>query len=248
MHKLIFLCLSLCVSVPSVANTRDFSTPKPTGISLEWYQHELDMDVTHIYTNIPGIPATALNNIKSRLNTSDQTSLLNLRLDHQIQPYLNVFGAVGKITNTSRVNFSGLGLGTSDLTANNEGTAYTLGATLSAQRGSWIATLKALHSTIDLDNSAGNIRVNALFPSLGVQTDHGTFSTSLIYQAIEASYYGTVDVPLLGAVPTSVDVKNNDKIQITLGWTNEVSKDLYLDANVGLNGQEQFQLQLNKRF
>lgn len=244
---LTILSLLSIVSTAS-AETETFSDLKPTGISVEWYQHKLDMKVTDIEINIPGITDELLDSIKGRLKSTDDVELINLKLDYQLRPYLNVYSAVGKITDSSRVDFSGLGIGISDLVIDNEGTAYTVGAILVGQYGRVLPSLHLAHSQIDLDGNSENIVINALVPAVGWQTDYGVLNASLVYQAVDAAYSGTVTAPVIGKVPARVNAENNNDLQIMAGWLTRLDNDLYLNANIGLNGQKQFQLQINKRF
>lgn len=230
------------------ADTANPVGQKPMGISLEWYQHELDLDVTDIETSIPGITDAMVDAVKGRLNTTDTLKMANLRLDYQWHPALNVYAAVGKLTDDTTVDFSSLGAGISDLVINNKGTAYAVGTKLQGQYGKVLPSLQYMHSRIDLDGNDADIKVNALIPSVGLQTDYGMFDASLVYQAVEASYAGTVVAPFVGEVPVTVRTENKDKLQVMAGWQTQLAKDLYLKGNIGLNGQQQFQLQLNKRF
>lgn len=241
--------LSLLPFISTVsAETETFSNLKPGGVSVEWYQHELDMKVTGIETNVPGITDELVNAVKGQLKSTDNAELINLKLDYQLRPYLNVYGAVGKITGSSRVDFSGLGVGISDLVVDNKGTAYTAGAILAGQYGRLLPSLHFAHSQINLDGNSEDITINALIPAVGWQTDYGILSTSLVYQAIDAAYSGNVAAPIVGEVPVTVKTENNDDVQMMAGWATRLTEDLYLNANVGLNGQKQFQLQVNKRF
>lgn len=221
---------------------------KPVGVSLEWYQHELDMNVTGIDLNIPGITDEIVDSVKGQLNSTDKVELLNLKLDYQVRPYLNVYGAIGKVTDNNRVGFSDLGVGISDLEVENDGTAYTTGAVIVGRYGQLLPSLHLAHSRIDLDNNDEDIKVTAAVPSLGWQTDYGIFSASLLYQKIDAAYTGTVTAPVVGEVPVTVYAENDKELQLAIGWLNHLGKDFYLNASAGLNGQQQFQIQLNKRF
>lgn len=241
------LCLLSCFSAVS-AETETFTDLKPTGISLEWYQHELDLKVTDIKTNLPGITSAMVDSVKGNLDTTDNVKLVNVRLDYQLRPYLNVYGAIGKITDNTRVDFSRLGLGVSDLVVDSKGTAYTAGAILVGKRGKWLPALQYIHSNIDLEGNASDITLDALIPSLGVQTKYGVFDASLVYQALKADYSGTVSAPFVGEVPLTVSAENKNDLQVMAGWHTQVAKDLYLHTNVGLNGHQQFQFMLNKRF
>lgn len=241
------LCFLSCLSVAS-ADTETFTDLKPTGVSVEWYQHELDLKVTDIKTSLPGITSAMVDSVKGSLDTTDNVKLVNIRLDYQLRPYLNVYGSIGKITDNTSVDFSKLGLGISDLVVDSKGTAYTAGAILVGKYGKLIPALQYIHSNIDLEGNASDITLDALIPSLGVQTNYGVFDASLVYQALEAEYSGTVSAPFVGEVPLTVNAENKDNLQVMAGWHTQLAKDLYLHTNVGLNGHQQFQLMLNKRF
>ncbi len=221
---------------------------KPNGISLEWYQHELDLDITQVNTSLPGVSAEQLNAIKGQLRTLNDVEVISLRLDRQIRPYLNIFGSIGKVTDTTRIEFSRLSPLISDMEVGNNGTAYTVGATLERHYGDLITSLQYIYSRIDLDNNSEDIVVNTVVPTLGYQTQFGTFSASLAYQAFDAVYSGTVTAPIVGDVPVEVTAENSDNFQLLAGYKTRVAKDLYINTKVGLNGQKQLYLQLNKRF
>ncbi|WMP19431.1 hypothetical protein [Thiothrix lacustris] len=221
---------------------------KPTGVSLEWYQHELDLKVTGLDVSLPGVSSGLVDSVKDQLDTQSDAEIINLRLDRQLSPNLNIFAAIGKVTDTTRVGFSSLAQGVSDLVVANKGVAYSAGATLTGEYGKLLPALHYTHSRIDFDDSAEEVVVNVLTPSVGIQTHAGVLSGSLVYQAVEATYSGTIDAPFVGNVPVSVNTKNKDTLQVLAGIDTRLANDLYLSAKAGLNGQKQFQLQLNRRF
>lgn len=244
---IVSLLLMSSLSIATAETLPLFET-KSTGISLEWHQHELDLEVLDIDTNIPGVTNALIDSVKGQLNTNNDVEVINLRLDHQFHPNLNVFGAIGKVTDRTQTSFSSLAPGLSDLIVDNDGVAYTIGATLIHKYNQFVASVMIAHSRIDQDNNPDDIKVNAAIPSLGFQTRYGIFSASLLYQAIEASYSGTVTAPLVGEVPVTIETENEDEIQIMAGYQTQLAKKLYLNANIGLNGQNQFQILINKRF
>lgn len=201
-----------------------------------------------IQANLPGVNQATLNSLRGQLETKNNLDLLNLRLDYQVRPYLNIYGSIGKITDKTEVDFSALMSGISPMEVNNGGTAYTVGARLNHQYGEWLTSLNFAHSRLDLDNNSEAVKVNSFVPSLGRKTDYGVFSGSLLYQDVEASYAGTITVPIVGAIPVTVETENKDELQIMAGWQKALAKDLFISADIGLNGKKQFHLQLNKRF
>lgn len=242
------LLIILSTIIPTaLAESIAFPDMKPTGISVEWYQHELDLNVTQIQATIPGINPADLDAIKGQLNSLNKAKVVNLRLDRQINPNFNIYGAIGKVTDTTSVGFSGLNPALSDMVLDKEGTAYTVGGTFTKNVGKVLASIQFLHSRIDFDDDA-EVTVSTAIPAIGLPTSIGVVNFSVAYQAIEADYSGTITAPVVGAIPVNVKTENADKVQALIGLNSRIAKDLYVTANVGLNGQEQVQLQINKRF
>jgi hypothetical protein len=244
----LFLLVFFVLSISFSTEARSLPEFKPNGISLEWYQHELDLGITQVNTPLLSISAQQLETIKRRLKTLNEIEVVSVRLDRQLRPYLNIFGSIGKVTDVTTVDFSRLNSLFSDLVVDNNGTAYTMGATLKRHHGHWLTSIQYIHSRIHRDNNSEEIVVNTVVPTLGYQTHLGTFSTSLAYQGFKAVYSGIVTVPIVGDVPVEVTTENSDHLQLLAGYHTQIVKDLYINMNVGLNGQKQIHLQLNKRF
>ncbi|MGB1256680.1 MAG: hypothetical protein ACPG51_12515 [Thiolinea sp.] len=242
---------AICTLFSSSVNAIEimpYPEAKPIGVSLEWYQHELDMEVLEIQANIPGINNAMLDSMAGQLTSQNNLELINLRLDYQALPWLTVYGSVGKITDQAEVNFSAVLPGVSNMNVENNGTAYSLGARTNHQFGQWLTSVNVAHSRLDLDNNSETVSVTSLVPSIGLKTDYGNISGSLVYQAVKASYSGTATVPLIGEIPVTVEAENKDAFQIMAGWQLPLANDYYINADIGLNGEKQFLLQLNKRF
>lgn len=238
-----FLSLTLISTSSTAADSL-----KSTGLTLEWYQQALDLDVLKLEIPNLGLPDSALNSVRKQLKTTDTLKILNVRLDYQLHPYMNLFGGVGKVTDVARVDFSGLGNNLSDLVIDNRGYALSLGATFSRKYGPWRPTLHFVHSRLRHEGSQEDIIIDGLVPTLGLETRYGEFSTSLVYQAVEATFAGTVTAPIIGDVPVKVLAENKNELLFMAGWNKQIAKDTYLKASIGLNNNQQFQLQLNQRF
>ncbi len=221
---------------------------KPFGVTLEWSQHELALDVLEITTDIPGVTQQQLDAIKGQLNANSQSESINLKLDYQITPNVNVYGALGKVTDTTEVDLSSVLPGVANFISDHDGNVYTVGATLTGKYGSWVPSLNATHSRIDLENDSEQTKVNTFTSSLGRITPYGLFSGSLLYQSVEADYAETANVPFLGDVPVVVSTENKDKWRLMVGWSGLLGKDLFINTNVSLSDDKQFHIQLNKRF
>ena len=197
---------------------------------------------------MPGVSEAVLDSMAAQLKTRNNLELVNLRLDYQTLPWLNVYGSVGKITDETEVDFSATLPGVSRMNVDNGGTAYTIGARTNHKFGHLLTSINMAHSRLDLDNNSETVTVTSLVPSIGLQTDYGNFSGSLVYQAVEASYSGSINAPIVGEIPVTVQTENKDEFQIMAGWQLPLANDFYINADLGLNGEKQFLLQLNKRF
>jgi len=245
----------LLVSLSSIviANTVHASPKiKPTGLSLEWYQQSLDLDVTKVDASIPGVPASTLEAAKQQLSTHNTVKVLNLKLDYQLHPYLNVFAAIGQVSNVTQVDFSKLNYGLSNFVQDNSGQTYTVGATAVGQYGAWRPALHYAYSHLKLNGQDDDVVVHAVVPSIGRQTPYGEISASFLYQDIDATYSGTINAtaPVVGevSVPVHITTKNSNELHVMAGWQRKIGNDLYLKTSIGLNQHKQFQLQLNQRF
>lgn len=244
----VFLLSFITVLASMSATANPLPDFKPNGIGLEWYQHELDLDITHINTTLPGISAQQLEAAKGQLETLNTIKMVSLRLDRQIRPYLNISGSIGKVTDTTDIKFSRLSPLFSDMSVDNKGNIYSVGVTLKRHQGQLITSLEYIHSRIHLDNNSEEIVINTVIPTLGYQTDLGIFSASLAYQGFEAVYSGVVSAPIVGDVPVSVTAENSRNFQLLAKYDTQLRKDLSVSSYIGLNGQKQFYLRLNKRF
>lgn len=243
----VFSCLFIgALSSYTYASEENMSKFKKNGVSVEWYQHELDLKITDI--DFPGMTQEQMNTLKGQLESSNEVEAINLRMDHQVNTHLNLYGSIGKITEKTKVNFSGLGMGMSDLVVDNKGTTYTIGANLTGKYHRFIPSLHYMHSRIDLNNSANIIKVHSVVPSLGMKTKYGLIKAGLIYQDIDAEYSGTISTPLVNDVPVYVSTENKDRINIMGGLNTRLSRDFYLDTQLALDGRKKIQIQINKRF
>lgn len=240
--------LALSLTSAHAAEVLAYPESSPVGVSLEWYQHEMDLEVLGIQTSLPGVSDEAINSLKGQLDTKNKLSLLNLRLDYQIRPYLNTYGSIGKVTDKTEMDFSSVIPGVSPMVVDDKGTVYTIGARLHGTHGQWLTAINLAHSRLYQDKNSEEVTINSIVPSIGMQTDYGVISGSLLYQDVDASYSGAIAVPFVGDIPVTIHTENEDKLQIMAGWQVPLAKNYFLDANIGLNGKKQFLLQLNKRF
>lgn len=74
--------------------------PEPFGVGLVYYKLVRDIDVTDLRLSRDGGPMTSVSQFANLGSTSDVNNV-NIKLDAWLLPFLNVYGIVGKIHNTS---------------------------------------------------------------------------------------------------------------------------------------------------
>lgn len=221
---------------------------KKTGISVDLYRQTLDLKVTDIKANVPGVTPELLNTFKPQLNTSNSIDVYGLRLDYQLTPSFNIFGSLGKVEENTTVNFSNINAALSDLVIEQKGTVYSVGGVYTKNFDPLFASVRVVHSRINLDDNPHDIKVSGLIPTVGIKTRIGILTGSLLYQEVDAVFAGEITAPFVGAVPVEVSATNDNDIQVMAGLRTRLARDFYLNASAGLNGQEHYQIQLNKRF
>lgn len=240
--------MSLFLGVPTTQASNDLPVLKKTGVSIDLYHQTLDLKVTDIKANIPGISPELLDTFKPQLNTNNSLDVYGLRLDYQLTPFMNIFGSLGKVEENTSVDFSTINAALSDLIIEQKGTVYSVGGAYTKHFDPLFASVSVIHSRIDLDDNPHYIKVSGLIPTVGMKTRLGILTGSLLYQEVDAVFSGEITAPFVGAVPVEVSATNDNDVQVLAGLRTRLARDFYLNASAGLNGQEHYQIQLNKRF
>lgn len=246
-----FICataLSFFASNISYAEINAAPQEKNTHLGIEYYSHKLDLKVSELQTSLSGATDSLLTSVKKRVNTNNHVKITQLRLDHQLTPYLKLYGALGKVTDTTRVNFSQLGIKVSDMVISDKGTAYSLGAKLQKHTGKWVTSVDYIHSRIHMDNNREEVIINSAVPSIGRVNKQQLYTLSLAYQGIKAAYSGIVSAPLVGDIPVTVNTQNKDEFQVLAGFKTTLGKDSHIRVDLGLNGQQQVRVFMSKAF
>ncbi|MUK92898.1 hypothetical protein GNP80_10630 [Aliivibrio fischeri] len=171
---------------------KGYSLPKPYGISIIYTDTFQYMDISDLDVGINGSKQYPIDFV-SFDNNSNNTKSPQLKLDAWLFPFMNVFGAVGKIKGTADIGiqFSGddllnqLGKDCSliknkpickifqgrdpsvSVTAHLEGTNYTLGTVLASGWNSYFVTLPISVTYADMKkNDAEGLIVN-ISPRVG---------------------------------------------------------------------------------
>ncbi|MCK4565517.1 MAG: hypothetical protein KAU94_12680, partial [Verrucomicrobia bacterium] len=119
--------------------------PLPLGISVAYYHVTRDIDVAHVSASINDNPLNSVDDYVS-IDVTTHVNTGSLRLDAWIFPFLNVYGLVGGIDNTSEIN-ANFNIGTNSISLRADGsfsgTATGVGTVLAAGYLDYFMTLDA---------------------------------------------------------------------------------------------------------
>jgi hypothetical protein len=83
------------------ARKRGYELPEPFGVGLVYYKLVRDIKVTDLRLAHDGAPPTSVSRFVD-LGSSADVDNVNVKLDAWLLPFLNVYGIVGKVWNTSQ--------------------------------------------------------------------------------------------------------------------------------------------------
>lgn len=222
---------------------------KSRGIGLTVYSQQQDIHVKDFSIQNPVLSALVPASAKDSVTITNKIKAAGVKLDYQVMPQLNVFGAVSQVTGKATANLSAIpGFGLPDMYFDADGVLYNVGATVSARHERYFSALTYVHSMTDTQGGIDGGSADTLLPTVGVLTKVGVFNAGLIYQKADMDYNGTVTLPGFGQVAATVKGETADKLAYRVGYQTSLGKDVYLDASTGFGGQTDARLELNKRF
>jgi len=203
--------MSIVVASPAAAGALPWGAslsqgqelPPPFGIGVTLYSQNQPYRVDSLSFSLPGfttIPA-------SLLKIDNRIAEANVQLDAWLFPFLDVFGLVGKIDGSTRVDFRQLALPLpfSGITVGYHGNVYGAGATLVAGGEHWFASLTGVKTKADLSGDFDS-RVNAtvVMPRLGIGNAKTSYWIGAMYQRTDENHKGTIVLPYLGPAAFAV--------------------------------------------
>lgn len=232
--------------------------PLPFGLGVTLFQQQQDYDVDTGVVSLGGV-IIPLDMVPGVGIQSDLTEI-NLRLDQWVLPYFNVFGLVGVIDGTTRVNapldvVMGPGAGTVPLDLEYDGLVLGGGATLAVGTAAFFGTLTATYTVTDLDISDSSITAITLSPKVGyVLEDLGedkalTFWVGAMMQEVQENQAGSIVLPVLGGlVMYDVELKEQDAWNGLAGLSLHASKEWSLELEAGFGTRQHALLAATRRF
>lgn len=234
------------------------ATPLPFGVGVTLFQQQQDYDVDTGVVSLGGtiIPLDMVPGVGIQ---SDLTET-NLKFDGWVLPFLNVFGLVGVIDGTTRVNapldvVMGPGAGSVPLNLEYDGLVLGGGATLAVGTEAFFGTLTATYTVTDLDISDSSITAVTLSPKVGyVLDDIGedkalTFWVGAMMQEVQEDQAGSIMLPVLGGlVMYDVELKEQDIWNGLAGLSLHASKDWSFELEAGFGARQHALLAATRRF
>ena len=241
---------SLMISTSTFAKTPNKFDFKATGLGLSVYSQKQDYKVTELSFDNPALAPFAA--AKDRVVVKSDIEAVTLKLDHQVRPYLNVFGSVVKSRGDALVKLSSIptpsGVPLPDMVLDASGTIFHLGGTAIVRRNDYFLSLSYMRSLSKLKSGSEDGKANTWAPSIGKKTKLGIFSLGAIYQEAEGGLEGSFNLQQIGQVQVSANAENTHKLSYNAGYIAPVAKDIFVRANVQFGDRQGFNLEINKRF
>lgn len=221
--------------------------PKNKAISIEFQTQKQEFKLNTLSFDNPAL--LPLSRAKDLIVVDGDVKTKGVKLDYRVKPYLNLFGSVAQSQGTALIKLSGIpNRALPDLKVNADGTTYSAGATLAVRDQDYFAALTYVHTLADMKSSSKTNTSYAVIPTIGKKTPVGTFSLGLRYQDAQSDYQGTLNIPVLGTVNTSISFENTNKVSYVAGFSKELGRDFYLRSHVEFGDREGARLEIGRRF
>ena len=237
-------CLLLCSLHPH-SPTADTLT-KQSGVSLMIQTQKQDYGLTSLSFDQPALAPLAT--MKARINASSDIKATSIKLNHWVNPHINLFGVISKVTGEGTATLPALpGLNLPDVRINADGTTYSIGATAVAKRGKHFGAATYVYTAYQPDNMNTTNDSWSLTPAVGTITPIGIFSLGLRYQQSKGNYIGTTTTPL-GEVNANIGVKNKDHNSWIIDYRTPLTDSLLFSTSAELGNRQGVRLELTQRF
>ena len=242
----IVLCFCLILPLSAMADSgplfmkhllgeREFY--EPWGVGIDFYTMDQPYRIKDLQFDLPGVSIPD----PSQLQVDNDVQHYDVKLDVWVTPFLQVFGILGHldaetVVDLSSVPVTGLPFPLGKLPVNYKGTVYGGGLTLAYGAERWFtsATLTWTDTNLsgDFDSSAKSFTIQ---PRVGLIKDKWTFWVGALYIDAQEDHSGTIELPVLGAVPFAVELDNSHKWNTAFGVGHIFSPKamLYLEIGIG---------------
>lgn len=224
--------------------------PRPWGIGLDFYTMDQHYDIDFLQFDLPGVSLDD----PSLLDVTNDVQHFDLKIDAWLLPFLNVFAVIGHlesdtVIDLSRAPVQGLPFPLGKLPVNTDGTVVGLGFTLAYGNDNWFASLTGTRTETDLSgNFDSNVDSTTLQPRIGLVRGPWQYWVGGLYIDTEETHSGTVQLPVLGAVPFDVVLGNSADWNTALGVRHQFSEHTDLTFEVGFGDRDHTLFNFTYRF
>lgn len=195
-------------SLREQALARGAKLPKPFGVSLSLYTQSQNYAIDKLALGVQTIDPAAAKN----LDIENTTKAAHLQADYWVLPFLDVYGILGQVQGTTKVNLSqvNIGLPLQDLDLEYRGLVYGAGIILAYGGKHVFGTLDLNYNNTSLDVSTSTVSAWLATPRIGYDFGKVSAYVGAMYQHPQETHEGTFDVPGFGPVPYDVTLGAED--------------------------------------
>jgi hypothetical protein len=196
-------------SLRDQALARGAKLPKPFGISISLYTQSQNYSIDQLTLGVQSIDPAAAKNLK----IENTTNAAHLQADYWVLPFLDVYGILGQVRGTTKVNLSqaNIGLPLQDLDLKYQGLLYGAGIVLAYGGEHVFGTLTLNYNNTKLDVSTSSVSAWLAMPRIGYDFGKVAAYLGAMYQQPQERHKGTFDIPGFGPVPYDVTLGAQDK-------------------------------------
>jgi hypothetical protein len=228
----------------------DTELPRTWGIGIDFYTMDQDYDIKDLQFILPGIVVGD----PSQIQVTNEVQHFDIQADVWLFPFLNVFGLIGKVDIETTVDFSnveitGLPFSLGKLPVPIDGTVYGLGFTLAYGTENWFTTVTTTFTETSTSGSlSSSVESVSIQPRIGLLRENWRFWVGGMYLDTDEKHSGIFDLPVLGEVPFSVELKTKDSWNYTGGVGYVFSDRTNLSFELGFGNRTHTLFNFNVRF
>lgn len=196
-------------SLRDQALARGAKLPNPFGISISIYTQSQNYAIDKLLLGVQSIDPAAAKNLK----IENTTKAAHLQADYWVLPFLDVYGILGKVRGTTKVNLSqvNIGLPLQDLDLKYEGWLYGAGIVLAYGGEHVFGSLDLNYNNTSLDVETASVWAWLATPRIGYSFGKVAAYVGAMYQSPQEKHKGTFNIPDFGPVPYDVTLGAKDK-------------------------------------
>lgn len=239
----------IALSLMPLTSSAASSLPKPFGVGVNFYTLDQGLTLKEINANLFGMD---LSQYKDQVGVKNTSTATGITVDYWVKPYLNLAAGIGhfdgKTTlDTSQISPANFQFTLPPIYIDYNGLSYNLAATLALGNEHLFGTLTYNYTQTQLNDNT-EISAAVLSPSIGTNTQYGTFRFGGISIDATERHQGTYHLEGIASVPYDVVLKTNSDFNYFLAYSKTLGNDVQLDLKAGLGKDKHYALSVKKRF